>query len=289
MYRCCNVKRFLRLLVLDAVLIALVSLFINTSGCFDTCVAGNTSIELAVITYHSVSPDDIGEYIISPEAFENDLQYLKQNGYTSVLPSQLAEFVTGKIQLPQKCVMLTFDDGCCNNLFYALPLLEKYNFSAVVSIVGERADNAAEEALQPSITQSYLTWNDINDLLKSDRIEISNHTYSLHRLDDRKGAAKKYSETEEEYTNMLHADISLLQTKMYENTGLTPICFTYPFGLISAESVPVLKELGFLVTLGCEEKINTVTIDDFQSLYSLARFNRPSEISTERFMQKIFQ
>ncbi len=287
MYRCCNVKRFLHLLVLDAILIALVSLFINTSGCFDTCSAGNTSIELAVIMYHSISPNNVGEYIISPEIFENDLQHLKQNGYTSVLPSQLAEFVNGKIQLPQKCVMLTFDDGCYNNLFYALPLLEKYNFSATVSIVGEYTDINAN-ADPHCAAYSYLTWNDINDLLKSDRIEIANHTYSLHSLENRKGAAKKYYETEEEYSDMLYADISLLQTKMFENTGLTPICFTYPFGIISAESVPVLKELGFLVTLGCEEKINIVTIDDFDSLYSMARFNRPGDISTERFMQKIF-
>lgn len=288
MYRCCNIKRFLRLLALDVVLIVAVSLFINTSGCFDTCSASNTSIELSVLMYHSICPDNTGEYIISPETFESDLMYLKQNGYISVLPSQLAEFVAGKIELPEKCVMLTFDDGCYNNLLYALPLLEEYNYSAVVSIVGEFTDINAESDPHCAV-YSYLTWNDINDLIACGRIEIANHTYSMHSLDNRKGAAKKYFETEEAYAQQLFADISLLQTQMYENTGFVPICFTYPYGLISNESVPVLKKLGFLVTLGCEERTNIITQDDFQSLYSLARYNRPSEISTERFMQKIFQ
>lgn len=288
MYRCCNIKRFLRLLALDVVLIVAVSLFINTSGCFDTCSASNTSIELSVIIYHGISPNVTEEYTVSTETLENDLKYLKQNGYISVLPSQLAEFVAGKIELPERCVMLTFDNGRNNDLFYVLPLLEEYQYSGVVSVVGENIDTNAKND-DCSEACSYLTWNDINDLISHECIEIANHTYSMHSLDSRKGAAKKYFESEEMYSEQLFADISLLQTQMYENTGFVPICFTYPYGLISDESVPVLKKLGFLVTMACEEKTNIITQDDFQSLYSLARYNRPSEISTERFMQKIFQ
>ncbi|MBQ7132002.1 MAG: polysaccharide deacetylase family protein [Oscillospiraceae bacterium] len=289
MYRCCNVKHFFHLLIIDAVVVAILALFVNTSGCFDTSGADSGNISLNIIMYHSVSNEaSVGEYIVSTQAFEQDLQWLRENGYESVLPSELVSYVRGQKELAPKLVMLTFDDGCYNNLSDALPLLEKYDYSAVVSVVGEYTDINAKK--DPHVSAySYLTWGDINNLIDSQKIEIGNHTYSLHKNGERLGAKKMYYETESQYSQMLYADVSKLQNRIYENTGLLPICFAYPYGAVSAESIPVMKELGFLVTLGCEEKCNTIRIGNSDDLYSLGRYNRSGMISTERFMQKVFQ
>ncbi len=289
MYRCCNVRRFLHLLIIDAVVIALSALLINTSGCFDTSGAENESISLNIIMYHSVSNEaNVGEYIVSTQAFEQDLRWLRENGYESVLPSNLVDYVQGNADLGENNVMLTFDDGCYNNLSDVLPLLEKYDYSAVVSIVGEYTDINAEK--DPHVSAySYLTWGDIQMLLDSKRIEIGNHTYALHKNGERVGVEKLKSETEEEYSQMLYADLARLQNEIYQNTGTLPICFAYPFGAVSAESLPVMRKLGFAVTLGCEEKVNIIKSGDCESLYLLGRYNRSGYASTETFMQKVFQ
>ncbi len=289
MYRCCNIRHFLHLLIMDAVIVAVMALFVNTSSCFDTSGACDSSISLNILMYHSVSNEAMPcDYIVSTQMLENDLQWLQKNGYKSVTASDLAEYVSGKASLEPKCVMITFDDGFYNNLSDVLPLLEKYDYSAVVSVVGEYTDINAEK--DPYVSAySYLTWGDIDTLAKSDRIEISNHTYSLHKNSKRLGAKRIAGETEEQYAQMLYADISKLQNEIYKNIGRLPICFAYPYGAISKESIPVLKEIGFLVTLGCQEKANIITIGDYDSLYSLGRFNRPSDISTQEFMQNVFQ
>ena len=65
----------------------------------------------------------------------------------------------------------------------------------------------------------------------------------------------------------------------------TPTCYTYPFGACSEESERILKEMGFLCTLGCEEKVNLVT-NDPACLYEMGRFNRPAGESTESYLNR---
>ena len=65
----------------------------------------------------------------------------------------------------------------------------------------------------------------------------------------------------------------------------SPVCYTYPFGACSDESESILREMGFLCTLGCEEHRNTITRDP-ASLYRLGRFNRAAFESTEDFLRR---
>ncbi len=79
-------------------------------------------IELPIIMYHSMLKDGSGKYIISPDTFEEDLQYLKDNGYTAIHMQDLLNYVNKGTALPEKPIMLTFDDGYYNNYLYAFPL-----------------------------------------------------------------------------------------------------------------------------------------------------------------------
>ena len=67
--------------------------------------------------------------------------------------------------------------------------------------------------------------------------------------------------------------------------GVDANVYAYPYGAISAESEPVLKDLGFYASLSCREKPNYITKDP-DCLWQLGRYNRPSGISTETFMQR---
>ena len=93
-------------------------------------------------------------------------------------------------------------------------------------------------------------------------------------------------ESEVDYYGALVCDIGATQSLLEENCGILPTTFAYPYGSIREESIPILQEMGFNVLLTCTEKVNMIT-GDIRQLLGLGRFNRPSGISTERFMKKM--
>lgn len=245
-------------------------------------------ITVPILMYHSILKDTnrSGKYVVTPQTLENDMIYLRNNGYETILVKDLIAYVYEDIPLPKKPVVLTFDDGHYNNLVYLLPLLEKYQMKAVISVVGSYTEQYSDsDSHNPNY--SYLTWEDIKALEDSQQIEIANHTYHYHEKSNRKGCNILESESKEEYQKNLLADLEKLQIKLQENSGIVlPVTFTYPFGYICPESQDAIEKAGFLASLSCYERINRIT-KNRDCLYTLGRYNRPSGISTEEFMKKI--
>lgn len=247
-------------------------------------------IKLPIIMYHSILKDKSrsGKYIISPDVFENDLKYIKNHGYNTINMTELIDYVYNNVPLPEKPIIITFDDGHYNNLTYAVPLLEKYNMKAVISIVGKYTDTFTDTN-EANTNYSYLRWCDITSLIDTNIIEFQNHTYNLHNnSNSRIGCAKKKNESLEQYKEILSQDICKLQNEFNEHTGYTPNTFTYPFGSISNDSTDILKSLGFKASLSCSSGINYIT-KDIDCLFLLKRNNRPSYISSEQFFNKILK
>ncbi len=247
----------------------------------------NQGAQVPILMYHSVCDGSrvSSEYILPVKEFERDLQYLARKGYTAVFLSELVDFQKNGTPLPEKPVVITFDDGHLNTLTSALPLLQKYDMKAVVSVVGEFAETySAISDRDP--TYAYLTFEDIAFLHQSGRFEIGNHTYALHKTHGRFGCAKLPAETEEQYQKMLFDDLTRLQEELTENCGVTPTVFAYPYGSISDAAMPVLKRLGFETVLTCTEKTNILT-GSSDELMSLGRYNRSSSFSTVEFFKKL--
>ena len=93
--------------------------------------------DLPVVMYHQLTknPKKSGKYVLTVEQFEKDLMFLKAKGYRSVTVKQLLDFSQGKGDVPEKAILITFDDGQETLYEYALPLLEKYGFTAVGFVV----------------------------------------------------------------------------------------------------------------------------------------------------------
>lgn len=289
MYKCCNLKRFFYLLILDAIVISFLSMsfFVGRAFLSSAESAQDDSVKLPVIMYHSICEKTPSNYMVTPQQLESDLCWLKDHGYNSVKAEEVIAFTKNQGMLPENPVMITLDDGFYNNLSFLVPLLEKYDMTAVVSIVGSYTDNNAVRDPHNS-DYSYLTWEDIQTMHESDRIEFGNHTYDMHSLHgSRTGCGMNDDETEEYYRDALTADILTLQNKFRENDIPAPIIFTYPFGRVSRESIPVIRGNGFLMTLTCRELPNIITHDP-DCLYGIGRYNRSDLTSTEAFMEKVF-
>lgn len=143
---------------------------------------------LPVLMYHALlrNPNAWNDYVLSPDALEQDLIWLKAHGYSFVLPSQVIGFVQNRNPLPEKPVMITLDDGCLNHLTYLPEILERQDACAFLSVVGEYTEKADAEG-EGHPEYSYLRSEDIGKLLQTGRVEIGNHSYNLHGLGQRPG------------------------------------------------------------------------------------------------------
>ena len=169
--------------------------------------------DVPIIMYHSIlrSSHSGSEYIISEADFERDLKFLKKQGYTPIVMQDLIDFVDGKGTLPEKPIILTFDDGYFNNCSYAFPLLKKYDCKAVISIIGYYTDLYTETP-DENPAYSHLTWKDIKEMIASGNVEFQNHSYNLHTIDKgRNGTKKKKGESLADYKAILTSDLGKLQ------------------------------------------------------------------------------
>lgn len=242
-------------------------------------------IPLPIIMYHSLlkHPDPQNKYIIQPKLFEKDLRYISENGYTTIMISDLIAYVEKGTPLPEKPVILTFDDGYYNNYYYAYPLLRQYNMKAVISIVGKYTDILSIQD-QNHISYSNLTWHQVDELQNSGYVEIQNHTYDMHYNNNRiKGVLKKSLQSSKKYRKILKNDIGMFQEKIYSKIGYTPTAFVYPYGFYTHESEEIIKDMGFQASLCCDEGTNYITKDP-ESLFLMKRYLRSSNIDISRIL-----
>ncbi len=251
-------------------------------------------IRVPIIMYHSIlkKSNQIGKYVITPTEFENDLIYLKKQGYSTINMTELIDYVYNNAELPPKPVIITFDDGNLNNYIYGKPLLEKYEMKAVISIVGKYSEQFSSTIASTSNPTNnpdyaYASWDQVKEMSDSGYFEIQNHTYNLHSNRKRNGIKRIKGEPLEDYSNILTSDISMLQDKLAEVTGIRPNTFAYPFGSISKESKDILKKLGFKATLSCAEGVNIINKNKKDVLFRLKRNNRPHGVPSANFFKKI--
>lgn len=249
-------------------------------------VAAQDGVLLPIVMYHGLHPDTKkqGDYVISPTLFEDDLRFLTQNGYTTVTIEQLIAYTKGGT-LPEKPVLLTFDDGYLNNHLYGTPLLQTYGCQAVLSpIVSETVRYSALNDRSPAYAQ--VTWNDLRTMRDTGCWDIQNHTYALHTYTDRNGSSRLPFESLEAYATVLQADIGQAQTLLQREVNITPRAFAYPFGAIGKGEREILQDMGFAVTLTCTEQHNTVT-REAECLLDMGRFRRRNRMSAREFFTHV--
>lgn len=250
-------------------------------------IAQKDGVKLPIVMYHFVLDDDkrLGKFVVSPKQFESDMKYLKENGYNTVVFSDLVNYTEKGTPLPEKPIMITFDDGYYNNYQFAYPILKECNFKAVMSIIGIQSEKYSQNN-EVSKYYSHVTWEHITNM--SDVFEIQNHSYNLHEYSQsKKGAKKTSAESSEIYQKRLYDDLLKCHNLIKDNTGIEPVAFTFPFGSMCYDAHSVISDMmKYKGSLSCEEGINYITHDK-QSLFKLKRFNRAHGKSSDEFFKMI--
>lgn len=262
-----------------------VALYLPTRSTFSE----QQEVELPILMYHHILKDSSrwGKYVIGPSVLEQDLAYLKEQGYETVTTEDVIHFVYQGTPLPEKPVMITFDDGYYSNFVYASPLLKQYEMQGVLSIIGIYTDTYSESG-EENANYSHVTWQRCREMMEEGTMELQNHTYDMHSFSqNRRGCERRSGESQQEYRRVLSQDLEKLQQRFEQETGYLPRAFTYPFGQISPESEDVLKDLGFLAAFTCNEGINHISSSNPEQLFHLKRYLRPSGMDSKTFFQSI--
>ncbi len=128
------------------------------------------SRKIMVVMYHMISenPDHINTYCISPNEFEEDIIYLKNNNYVFSFPDEIDK--TASLYPDKNIAVLTFDDGYESDYIYALPVLEKHGAKATFFIIGSMIGKPY-----------YMNELQIKILSESEYAKLGNHSYSIHQ------------------------------------------------------------------------------------------------------------
>ncbi len=226
---------------------------------------------LPVLMYHSLDRDG-GGYSTTPEEFENHLKALQSEGYTSISLSELKAFVNGEGSLPEKPVLISFDDGYENNYSHALPLLKKYKAKAVFFVIGKSLGKSIYDDGKPMTPHFGL--NQALEMEASGFAEIQSHTYNMHQAQGRDpepvrpGVLSLDSESEREYIGKLAEDAIEFSEKVKPVYALS-----YPEGFYSELSELIFSEHGISISFCSENRINTIVRGLPQSLRLLGRFD----------------
>jgi len=210
---------------------------------------------LYILMFHDVVQDgqECSNWAVTVSELRGYLQWLSDHGYTTVLPSQLAR---GEA-LPERAVMLTFDDGYTTNYLYAYPLLQEYGAKAVISpVVG----------YMESEIPGFLTWDMCREMVDSGLVEIGSHTYDSHTLE--RCLSRLEGETQAEYEERVFPDVDKSVEIIRQRLGTQVEFFAYPNGRTDPWSDSFLAER-FAVTVTTDYGVAALS----RGLFRLPRYN----------------
>lgn len=279
-------KKFAPIITFTLLLITLCATGIQYCSYTEQAFAAD-SVALPVLMYHSILKSRKGTYIVNPSQLEADFKRIIDEGYTAVTSEQVISFVDGKGELPAKPIMITFDDGHYNNMYYALPLLKKYDLHAVLNVIGKFSDFSTSSGDIDNPNYSHVTWDEVAEMSNGRVMEIGSHTYNMHNYKPRFGLSQNYGESDEQYVAALKSDIDKLQKILFEYTGKQCRVLAYPFGKYNTIAENTLVNMGFRMMFTCNEGVSYVTRGKPESLYKLKRINRSGLYDTATVINKI--
>ncbi|MBW4523134.1 MAG: polysaccharide deacetylase family protein [Scytolyngbya sp. HA4215-MV1] len=227
---------------------------------------------LPILMYHRVAPagtDRLSRYRVTPQAFEQQLQYLRDAGYYSVLWEQWREAMVNRRPLPGRAIALTFDDGYQDFLDYAAPLLKQYGFSATVFLVANQVGgaNVWDQAYQEEIP--LMNWHTIRQL-QTEGIEFGSHTATHPLL-----TALSPVEIVKEATRSR----AILEREL----GVPIRTIAYPYGDHNAVVQHLIGACGYTVGLSCRSGRSGFR----DALLSLPRIEIEGSDSLKAFVAKL--
>ena len=257
------------------------ALQVGSAAASQTSLAGrrDPNHELVVLAYHEITDPAqaaIPDYAVRPQDFQAQLRWLVGHGYHFVTVDQVLAATSGRSRLPDKPVLLSFDDGYRSVYTDAFPLLQRYRAPAVVAVVGRWLEPSSGLVPFGDGTidrQRLLSWDQLQSMQRSGLVEVASHSYDLHhgitgnpQLNSMPAATTRtYThgqgyESEAGYRQRLKADLNANSTLIARQLGRRPRVIAWPYGRYNATAAAVAAELGMPVGLSLDDGANTPAV-----------------------------
>lgn len=176
--------------------------------------------DVPILNYHKV--DILNHALsVSPQEFDEQMEYLHKNGYHTITPDQLMAYLKYGKQLPDKPIMITLDDGYLDNYTNAYPIMKKYDFTATIFII----TNLIGQDIR------FMTWDQIREMQQYG-IVFGSHTANHKSLT---------SLTKEQVAT----ELSESRDEMVRQLGKAPKYFAYPTGTYNGEIEEMVRTAGY--------------------------------------------
>lgn len=226
--------------------------------------------KIPVLMYHSIADGcntEFKSFTVSPQAFSDQIAYLAAHNYTPITVTRLIQARQRKgFALPERPVVITFDDGFADFFTHALPILKRFSFPATLYITTSFINGTSlwldhlKEEKRP-----ILTWKQINEIHASG-IECGAHTHTHPKLDLLPFARAK---------NEIETSKKILE----DHLGQEILTFAYPFGNFTLRVRKAVQQAGFQSACAVRYAMSPENDNPF----SLARLFVPWEMDIEGF------
>lgn len=187
---------------------------------FEGLTLTNENIGIPVIYYHSVDPSEANEVTISPDRLRSELEYIKNSGYTTLTTTEVYDYLANNKPIPEKSILITFDDGYMDNYTNAFPILKELNMKATIFLISGGIDNGY-----------YLSRDQIKEMSKYG-IDFQSHTVDHKYLDQLsyEEQLKQVTQSREDIKKITNKDV---------------IAIAYPYGNYNDDTVKAIEAAGY--------------------------------------------
>lgn len=251
-----------------------------------------------VLAYHDVEDSGADQRFLSvrTSALNDQLNWLKTNGYQPVSVQQILNARDGGAPLPPKAVLLSFDDGYGSFYTRVFPLLKAYNWPALWAPVGKWVDTPENRKVdfggQLVARDKFATWQMVAELSSSPLVEIGAHTWDSHYgitanpQGSREPAvanrqyltAEHRYENEAEFTTRIQRDINLITGKLRQVTGKSPRAWVWPYGAANGTTLALVQAAGYSLSFTLNDGLG-----DIRNLGNIPRVLIANNPSLEKF------
>lgn len=237
--------------------------------------AADTAEKLTVLSYHEIAePADalVPQYAVTPTMFVRQMDWLRNHGYHFVGVADILADAEHRKPLPDKAVLITFDDGYQSVYEHAWPILKLFRIPAVIAVVGSWLEEKGTVDFDgKAIPRSeLLSWDELREMQESGLVEVGSHSFDLHHgiqgnpqgnmeaaaTTRRYLPAQQAYEAEADYRARLLADLRHNNDLIRSYTGATPRVIAWPYGRYNRTTRAIAESLGLRIGLTLDDGAN---------------------------------
>ena len=237
------------------------------------------SRDVPVLMWHNLAEESSGDMTISVDTFRAQIEALHEAGFKTVSLQQLYDYVHFGTELPEKPIVLTFDDGYFSNYEYAFPILQEYDMQATIFAIGVSVGKDTYKDTDHAMTPHFGA-DEAREMVDSGLISVQSHTFDMHQwppFEDGNAQVRETllpfdGEADADYEAAVEADFAESRELLESITGQPVNALAFPEGAYVTLTQDALRNAGAELTFTTVRAVNTVVKGLPQSLCAMPRF-----------------